>query len=205
MRAGNNLNFNVSNMYISGNHNKVTGNNNTVSGNHNTVTGHNNTILGNHNTTIGKRNVCKGSFNKTIIDVSDESSSSSSEEEEEEESSSSSIESSSSSSSSSSSIEPSQKKKSKKRELSSGDDLAFVECPLPTDVDIALPENAADNTPACVICTVNAPCCIILPCMHKSLCCECGRKLTSDGTKYSGEVKCPICQTVVHKIGKVFE
>jgi hypothetical protein len=200
MRAGNNLNFNVSNMYISGNHNKVTGNNNTVSGNHNTVTGHNNTILGNHNTITGRGNAWTGKFNKHIIEISEESSSSSSEEEDESSSSSSSVES-SSSSSSSSSIESPQKKKSKKRE----DDLAFVECPLPTDVDIALPENAADNTPACVICTVNAPCCIILPCMHKSLCCECGRKLTSDGTKYSGEVKCPICQTVVHKIGKVFE
>lgn len=187
MRAGNNLNFNVSNMYIAGNHNKVTGSNNTISGNHNTVIGDNNAILGNHNTITGRGNEYTGKFNKIIIEISDESSSSSSIE--------------SSSSSSSEEEESPQKKKSKKREF----DLTFVECPLLTDVDVVLAENTADNTPACVICTTNVPCCIILPCMHKSLCCECGRKLTADGTKQSGEVKCPICQTVVHKIGKVFE
>jgi hypothetical protein len=81
----------------------------------------------------------------------------------------------------------------------------YVECPLPTDQDTALPAEADDEAPSCAICTVNIPICVILPCMHKTICCDCGRKLTDDGFKKRGEVKCPICQAEVHKIAKVFE
>jgi hypothetical protein len=84
-------------------------------------------------------------------------------------------------------------------------DLIFVECPLPTDLDTVVPDDAPDGTPACVVCTAKAPCCVMLPCMHKSLCCECGRKLAAEGTKQRGEVKCPLCQGVVERIAKVFE
>ena len=81
-------------------------------------------------------------------------------------------------------------------------DLPFVECPLPTDKDTIALENAPSS---CVICTANVPICVIMPCMHKVICCDCGRKLTADGTKERGEVECPICKAEVHRIAKVFE
>lgn len=57
--------------------------------------------------------------------------------------------------------------KGKKREREELQEPIFVECPLPTDQDIVIPEDAPEGTPSCVICTVNAPSCVILPCMHK--------------------------------------
>lgn len=81
----------------------------------------------------------------------------------------------------------------------------YVECPLPTDKDTVLATEEEEGAPSCVICTVNIPICVILPCMHKIICCDCGRKLTADGMKKRGDVKCPICQAEVHKIAKVFE
>lgn len=81
----------------------------------------------------------------------------------------------------------------------------FVECPLESDKDSPLPEDSVEGIPSCVICTANAPCCVIMPCMHKSLCCACSRVLCVEGTKQRGEVKCPMCQAEVHKIAKVYE
>lgn len=81
----------------------------------------------------------------------------------------------------------------------------FVDCPSPTDKDTEVPDDAEPGTPTCVICTVNVPCCIIVPCMHKSVCCECSCKLAENGMKRQGEVKCPLCKVEVEKFAKVFE
>lgn len=231
MRVGNHQTINASNTNVVGNHNTVTGNNNSVAGNHNTVSGDHNSGVGNHNSVTGKGNHWVGKHNH--INGKEENSPSLSSSivfgnnniqcggnivyrgteciggpdtivnmpaiprvppalmaatlkativhDDDDD-------------------EPKVTKKEKKEA-----DLIFVECPLPTDLDTTLPEDAPDGTPACVVCTAKAPCCVMLPCMHKSLCCECGRKLAAEGTKQRGEVKCPLCQGVVERIAKVFE
>jgi hypothetical protein len=221
MRVGNHQTINASNTTVFGNHNTVTGNNNTVTGNNNSVTGNHNTVRGDHNSVTGKGNHWVGKHNH--INGKEENSPSSIvvgnnniqcggnivlndvlhggwstrgvvigciggsdtvvnmfDDDD--------------------SDEPKVTKKEKKEA-----DLIFVECPLPTDLDTVVPDDAPDGTPACVVCTAKAPCCVMLPCMHKSLCCECGRKLAAEGTKQRGEVKCPLCQGVVERIAKVFE
>lgn len=200
MRVGNHQKINASNTTVVGNHNTVTGNNNSVTGNHNTVNGDHNSGAGNHNSVTGKGNHWVGKYNH--INGKEENSPSSSSivfgnnniqyggnivyhnkdniviscigdpdkivnmpviprvpptlmaatlkttivHDDD---------------------EPKVTKKEKKDA-----DLIFVECPLPTDLDTVLAEDAPDGTPACVVCTAKAPCCVILPCMHKSLCCE---------------------------------
>lgn len=84
-------------------------------------------------------------------------------------------------------------------------EVKFVDCPSPTDKDTEVHDDAEAGTPTCVICTVNVPCCITVPCMHKSLCCECSCKLADNGMKRQGEVKCPLCKVEVEKFAKVFE
>jgi hypothetical protein len=84
-------------------------------------------------------------------------------------------------------------------------ELQFTECPLVTDEDVPVPDDAPDDALSCVICTVNNPICVIIPCMHKNVCCACARILCADGTKERGQVKCPMCQAEVHKIAKVYE
>ncbi len=61
------------------------------------------------------------------------------------------------------------------------------------------------TTPTCVVCTVNKPVCIVWPCRHMCMCCECARKLCNDGAAKVGAVKCPVCSSVeVLAIQRVF-
>jgi hypothetical protein len=77
-----------------------------------------------------------------------------------------------------------------------------VGCPPEGDShDISAPEDSA----SCVICLDHQPICIILPCMHKSLCCSCARSITANGTKERGQVKCPMCKADVKEIKRVYE
>lgn len=80
----------------------------------------------------------------------------------------------------------------------------FIECPAKEE-DVALPDDAPDGTPVCSICLSNQPVCVVLPCLHKCICCACARQITGEGTKERGQVACPICKGTVEKIGRVFE
>lgn len=94
-------------------------------------------------------------------------------------------------------------KKPKKEEES--DELPFIECPLESDKDVVIADDAPEGTPTCVVCLSNAPICVLLPCMHKCMCCTCGRQLTGDGLKRRGEVECPLCKKKVERVAKVFD
>jgi hypothetical protein len=170
MRVGNHQRIVASNVMVVGNHNTITGNNNQVTGHHNKVNGNNNQIVGNHNTTQGDDNMCTGRHNKTegiansdnvvddnvIVVVNDDDNvvrvnnfGGFSE------------------TSWFGNIRKPKPKKKKQKEPE--DEPIFIECPLASDPDTLVPDDAPDGTPMCVVCTANAPSCIILPCMHKSL------------------------------------
>lgn len=100
------------------------------------------------------------------------------------------------------------KKESKKRQRAEAKEPQFIECPTETDVkegDVALADDAPEGTPSCLVCLSQQPVCILMPCLHKCMCCRCARQLTNDGTKERGQVPCPICKAAVEKIGRVFE
>lgn len=81
------------------------------------------------------------------------------------------------------------------------------EIKVPSDSDIQqdkeIPENAPENTKACVICMSNEPNCIIMKCMHKILCIKCSIELGKG--KMKGQVKCPECRADITKILRVYE
>jgi hypothetical protein len=194
MVVGNHNTIIGNNNLVTGNHNKMTGNNNHVTGNHNKMAGNDNLVTGNHNTTQGDNNMCTGSFNASLsgsvaIDMAPDSVWNNA-------------------------VVNIQGKVDIQGIFAMGDVICyektdkkqlFIECPLESEPDTPIPDDAPDGTPACVVCTANAPSCVILPCMHKSLCCACGRALTAEGTKQRGQLKCPMCQGEVHKIARVFE
>lgn len=235
MRVGNNQKVAASGVNVVGNNNTVTGNNNHVTGNNNKVYGNDNVVTGNSNRVQGDRNKMTGNSNKmngtdnhstghnnkingvaqaspsasggrnvirlgnmTIIGALGDASimtfnnypgSSVGTV----------IASGGSVAVAGASMSDQEfGKLLKKRER---EEEEFVECPLESEKD----EEAKDGAPSCVICTSNVPACVIMPCMHKSLCCECARSLASQGTKKRGQVKCPVCRAEVEKIKKVFE
>lgn len=63
--------------------------------------------------------------------------------------------------------------------------------------DIALPEDAMEETPSCLVCLDNQPICIVIPCFHKCICCACANALL----KY----ECPKCRIAFSQIARVFE
>lgn len=171
---------------VTGNHNHIDGNKNVVTGNHNKIDGKDNKITGNHNKVQGHGNTATGTFNKingeeqrssgSVVRVGG-------------------ITILGSIKSGGDVIINSNKRPAEEVEEQ------FVECPLESDKD----EEAAENAPSCVLCMTNVPACIILPCLHKSVCCACARVLAGEGLKKRGEVTCPICRKDVEKIAKVFE
>lgn len=219
VRVGHHQTIHASGITVVGHHNTVHGNNNTITGHHNSIHGNNNTVTGHHNSIHGTGNKQSGDYNKMngkqeggstpkgsgsvvvntfgggqgvithvfhnhpgsiIGSVGDDDDDKKEKKKE-------------------------KKKKEKRKHEEEEEEVVFIECPLESDKDVPLPEDAAEGVPSCVVCTANAPCCVVMPCMHKSLCCACSRVLTGEGTKARGEVKCPLCQGEVHKIAKVFE
>lgn len=204
MRVINNVSSNHSSLHTS--NGTVTGSDNKIYGNHNRIIGHRNKIYGNDNViegdgnrAFGIGNTSKGKNNREVaVPVSGKdgppvayaevvnmfggggiiATVGSSKK---------------------------KKKKDKKRERSPDPEpeLQFVECPPDTQKDDPLPADYEGET--CVVCTAAPRSCAVLPCMHKCVCCACGRRLAEDGTKTRGTVKCPLCQIIVERIAKVFE
>lgn len=214
-RVGDYQTIRASGITVKGDYNKIHGDNNTIHGDYNTVYGNNNVGEGDYNESFGGGNYWKGDYNKVRARKMDPQPAT--------------IPSSNvimrgtpvkrmimakpvirginigcvGNHSTTNVIE--EKPEKRKREEEEEEEPLFVECPLESDKDSPLPEDSVEGIPSCVICTTNTPCCVIMPCMHKSLCCACSRVLASEGTKQRGEVKCPMCQAEVHKIAKVYE
>lgn len=220
MSVGNHRVSNGSYEHIVGNHNRSYGNHNHITGNHNHSEGDSNHITGNHNHVRGQRNHVTGNHNHIwgngntvsgrnnyVNDVLQKNDEADDDDD---------VDTVNFGGSGGGFqiqykngtvvntfgiVNNSKKKKSK---IAAADPL-FTECPLSTDEDVIVPDDAPEDTPTCVVCTTNKPICVIIPCMHKNICCSCARILCADGTKERGQVKCPMCQAEVHKIGKVFE
>lgn len=221
VRVGHHQTIHASGITVVGHHNIVYGNNNTITGHHNSIYGNNNTVTGHHNFINGTGNKQTRNYNKmngkqqqgsgsgsvvvntfgggqivfdnyprsVIGSIGDHSITNIVIDDDEDDK----------------KEKKKEKKKKEKRKRDEEEEVVFIECPLESDKDVPLPEDVAEGVPSCVVCTANTPCCVVMPCMHKSLCCACSRVLTGEGTKARGEVKCPLCQGEVHKIAKVFE
>lgn len=185
------------NCHITGNHNQSTGNDNHVTGNHNYITGNRNHIVGNHNKIYGNENTASGRFNYINDVLQDDNGDDVNTVNFGGPGDGFQIQYNNGRVVNTFGIKSSPKKTKVEEPL-------FTECPLSTDQDEAVPDDD-DDSPACVVCTTNKPVCVVMPCMHKSVCCACARVLCSDGTKERGQVKCPICQAEVHKIAKIYE
>lgn len=233
MRVGNNQKITASGVNVVGNNNTVTGNNNHVTGNNNKIYGNDNIVTGNSNRVQGDRNKMTGNSNKMngtdnrstgnnnkINGVAQASPSASGGRNvirlgnmtivAEGGSASMTffnhpgstvIASGGSLAVAGASMSTQEFGKLLKKREREEEEEQFVECPLESEKD----EEAKDGAASCVICTANVPACVIMPCMHKSLCCECARSLASQGTKKRGQVNCPVCRAEVEKIKKVFE
>ncbi len=231
--VGNNNNITGNGNTVTGNNNKVKGNNNTGTGNNNHVTGSNNAWTGNNNkldgaaaTVTGLNNKVNGKnvamsqdkYNKnqgviiggTIIgsvgkgavfrkgnngnwsmeengvmmnfnnnNNNEEESDDDDEEEEEEE-------------------EEIPSKKHRERSPSP----KYIEVPMETEKDDPVKN---DTDASCVLCLESIPICVVLPCMHKCMCCKCARDIAIEGVAEQGSVKCPVCRSAVEAIKKVYE
>lgn len=65
--------------------------------------------------------------------------------------------------------------------------------------EIEFDKEPPNNGPTCVICYVNTPCCVILPCMHLCVCISCSVELAKDN-----KWECPICKEEIDAIRRVF-
>ncbi len=64
---------------------------------------------------------------------------------------------------------------------------------VPTIDEVTKHDRSAEGDPCC-LCLENAPVCVILPCMHQCVCCECARLLGKNGNAGRGTVTCPKCR-----------
>jgi hypothetical protein len=79
----------------------------------------------------------------------------------------------------------------------------YVEVPRETEKDDPVAEDAPDAS-SCISCTESVSVCVVLPCMHKCVCCKCARELGKDGTAEQKSVKCPICRGEIEAIKRVY-
>lgn len=83
-----------------------------------------------------------------------------------------------------------------------------VKCPKKKDAVHDVECRGEDQVSCCCLCQVNVACCVIMPCMHKTLCVRCSTRLCRENGKKKkliGEVQCPTCRANVKKVARVFE
>lgn len=71
---------------------------------------------------------------------------------------------------------------------------------LPSDEDCEKDKELLEddvNQSSCVVCLDRLPMCVVMPCMHKCICCTCARALPKHD--------CPVCRKPFIQIARVYE